>query len=211
MSNTFDRVIIGDLACTDGMLHDEIIAAIRQGTPPPATDTLDHRGRLILAGLVDAHMHTALAIAWPGIEGTAAGGVATFVETPYDLPHPVTDACKLADKIGWVERIAHFDMALYGTILKIGGVGANPELVADSISAFKLSAYEHDAARFPRLDHPTMIKASAAIANTDLPVVVHVEDQKQVECLTAEARGPADRGDNATPHLPATGRDRGVE
>jgi allantoinase len=199
VSNTFDRVIIGDLVCTDRVLRDgyvavrgEIIAAIGQGAPPPATDTLDHRGRLILPGLVDGHMHTASAIGWPGIEGAtrsaAAGGVTTCVDMPYDVPHPVTDGEKLADKIGWVERTAHVDMALYGTILKTGGVGAIPELAAGGISAFKLSTYEYDAVRFPRIDHPTMVEAFAAIARTGLPVAVHNEDQELVARLTAAAR-----------------------
>ena len=200
MSIPFERVILGDLVTTDRVLRDgyvavrgETIAAIGQGAPPPATETLDHRGRLILPGLVDGHMHTASAIGWPGIEGAtrsaAAGGVTTCVDMPYDVPHPVTDAGKLADKIGWVERTAHVDMALYGTILKTGGVAAIPDLAAAGISAFKLSTYEYDAVRFPRIDHPTMVEAFAAIAKTGLPVAVHNEDQELVERLTAEARG----------------------
>jgi len=152
VSNTFDRVIIGDLVCIDPVLRDGIIAAIGQGAPPPATNMLDHRGRLILAGLGDRHVHEASTIGWPGVggapRGAAAGGVTTSVDTPYDLPHPGTTACKLADKIGWAERTAHVDMALYGTILRTGGVDASPELVADGISAFKLSTYEYDAVRF---------------------------------------------------------------
>ena len=79
MLSTFDRVIIGDLVGTDRVLRDgyvavrgEIIAAIGQGAPPPATDMLDHRGRLILPGLVGARMHTASAIGWTGIEGAPA-------------------------------------------------------------------------------------------------------------------------------------------
>jgi allantoinase len=79
-------------------------------------------------------------------------------------------------------------MALYGTILKTGGVAAIPELAAGGISAFKLSTYEYDAVRFPRIDHPTMVEAFAAIARTGLPVAVHNEDQELVERLTAEAR-----------------------
>jgi len=200
VSIPFERVILGDLVTTDRVLRDgyvavrgETIAAIGQGAPPPATETLDHRGRLILPGLVDGHMHTASAIGWPGIEGAtrsaAAGGVTTCVDMPYDVPHPVTDAGKLADKIGWVERTAHVDMALYGTILKTGGVAAIPDLAAAGISAFKLSTYEYDAVRFPRIDHPTMVEAFAAIAKTGLPVAVHNEDQELVERLTAEARG----------------------
>lgn len=49
MSDIFDRVIIGDLIGTDGVLRDgyvavrgKIIAAIRQGAPPPAAELLDH-------------------------------------------------------------------------------------------------------------------------------------------------------------------------
>jgi adenine deaminase len=102
--DTFDRVIIGDRVGTDPALGDEIIAAIGQGAPPPATDMLDHHGRLILAGLVDGHVHNASTIGWPGMEGAprsaAAGGVTTCVDAPYDVPHPGTNACKLADKIG---------------------------------------------------------------------------------------------------------------
>jgi len=106
----------------------ETIAAIGEGTPPPAGETIDHSGKLILPGLVDGHMHTSSSTGWPGIEtatkSAAAGGVTTCVDMPYDVPRPVTDAAILADKIGWVERTAHVDMALYGTITKTGGIDA---------------------------------------------------------------------------------------
>jgi allantoinase len=101
--------------------------------------------------------------------------------------HPVTDACKLADKIGWVERTAHVDMALYGTNLKTGGVGASPELVASGISAFKFSTYEYGAGRL-RASTIQRWSTSSRRSRTDLPAVVHIEDQEPVERLTAEAR-----------------------
>jgi allantoinase len=199
VSAPFDRVIIGDLVDTSRVLRDgyvavrgETIAALGQGARPPASETINHRGSLIFPGLVDGHMHTSSAIGWAGIEGAtrsaAAGGVTTCVDMPYDVPHPVTDAAKLTDKISWVERTAHVDMALYGTITKTGGVDAIPELAAGGISAFKLSTYEYDPVRFPRIDHPTMVAAFAAIATTGLPVAVHNEDQELVERLTAGAR-----------------------
>lgn len=199
MSQPFERVIIGDVVGTDSILRDgyvavrgETIAAVGAGAAPPAVEMLDYRGRLILPGLVDGHMHTSSAIGWIGIEGAtrsaAAGGVTTCCDMPYDVPDPVTDAAKLEDKIGWVNRTAHVDMALYGTITKSGGVGAIPELAAGGISAFKLSTYEYDAHRFPRIDHPTMLGAFREIARTGLPVAIHNEDQELVESLTAEAR-----------------------
>lgn len=199
MSAPFDSVFLGDIVTATSVLprgyigvRGEIIAAIGQGEPPPATRVFDHTGKLILPGLVDGHMHTSSSMGWAGIEGAtrsaAAGGVTTCVDMPYDVPKAVTDSGILMDKIGWVERTSHVDVALYGTIRKAGGVEAIAELAASGISAFKLSTYEYDAVRFPRIDHPTMVAAFREIAKTGLPVSVHNEDQELVERLTAEAK-----------------------
>ena len=199
MSSPFDRVFLGDVVAAAGLFEDgyvavrgERIAAIGCGEPPPAAEVVDHSGRLILPGLVDGHMHTSSAIGWPGIEGAtrsaAAGGITTCVDMPYDVPQAVTDAGALAEKIGWVDRSAHVDVALYGTIRKDGGVDAIPELAAGGVSAFKLSTYEYDPVRFPRIDHPTMEAAFREIAKTGLPCAVHNEDQELVERLTRDAR-----------------------
>jgi allantoinase len=195
-------VISGTVVTTDAIVREgyvavrgETIAAIGQGTPPPAVQTISYGENLILPGLVDGHMHTSSSTGWPGIEtasrSAAAGGVTTCCDMPYDVPHPVTDAALLQDKIGWVERTSHVDMALYGTITKTGGVHAIPKLAACGISAFKLSTYEYDAVRFPRIDHPTMLAAFREIAKTGLPCAIHNEDQELVETLTAEARAAA--------------------
>ncbi|MSO90623.1 MAG: allantoinase [Acetobacteraceae bacterium] len=199
MAEPFDRVILGDIVTTDRVLprgyvalRGEVITAIGQGEPPPASDTIDHRGKLVLPGLVDGHMHTSSALGWAGIENAsrsaAAGGVTTCCDMPYDVPAPVTNARLLEQKITVVNRSSHVDMALYGTILKTGGVHAIPDLAASGISAFKLSTYEYDPVRFPRIDHPTMVEAFAEIAKTGLPVAIHNEDQELVERLTAEAK-----------------------
>ncbi|MBR0643484.1 dihydroorotase [Plastoroseomonas hellenica] len=201
----FDRVILGDLVLPDGVLHGgyvavraEAIAAIGQGAPPPAAEIADHRGRLVLPGLVDGHMHTSSALGWAGIEGAtlsaAAGGVTTCVDMPYDVPRPVTDAGILAEKIAVVERTAHVDVALYGTITKTGGVDAIAGMAEGGVCSFKLSTYEYDAVRFPRIDHPTMVAAFREIAKTGLMVGVHNEDQEIVERLSAEAKAAGNTG-----------------
>jgi allantoinase len=195
----FDTVFMGDIVTGDEVLADGwiaarggTIAAIGSGSPPEATSVHDHRGCSILPGLVDGHMHTSSAIGWDGIAGAtraaAAGGVTTCVDMPYDVPQAVTDASVLAAKIARVEATAHVDVALYGTIRKHDGIGAIAELAAGGITAFKLSTYEYDAVRFPRIDHPTMLEAFREIARTGLPVAVHNEDQELVESLTDAAR-----------------------
>ena len=199
MSSAYDRVFLGDIVAPSGVIPNgyvairgETIAAIGHGEPPPAAETVDHTGKLIFPGLVDGHMHTGSSIGFPGIEGAtraaAAGGVTTCVDMPYDVPHSIHSAALLAEKTGWIDRTAHVDVALYGTIKKTGGVEAIEELAAGGITAFKLSTYEYDAVRFPRIDHPTMVEAFTRIAKTGLPVAVHNEDQELVERLTDEAR-----------------------
>lgn len=199
LSAPFDRVVCGDLVTAEGILargfvaiRGETIAAIGQGAPPPARMIDDHAGRLIFPGLVDGHMHTSSAMGWGGIEHAtrtaAAGGVTTVCDMPYDIPRPVTDATIFSEKVAVVNRTAHVDVALYGTITKTGGVARIPELAAAGASAFKLSTYEYDPVRFPRIDHREMEHAFRLIAQTGLMVAVHNEDQELVEALTAEAK-----------------------
>ncbi|MBX6386989.1 MAG: amidohydrolase family protein [Microbispora sp.] len=199
MPTPFDRVILGDLVLPDSIIpggyvavRGETIAAIGQGAPPPAAETLDHSGKLILPGLVDGHMHTSSSTGWPGIEGAsmsaAAGGVTTCVDMPYDVPRPVTDAAIFREKVEWVNRTSHVDMALYGTIRKTGGVDAIAGIAEAGACSFKLSTYEYDPVRFPRIDHPTMVAAFREIAKTGLMVAIHNEDQELVVRLTEEAK-----------------------
>jgi allantoinase len=199
MQLPYDRVLRGDLVLPDAVLRDgyvavrgEAIAAIGQGELPPAKQVDDFSGKLILPGLVDGHMHTGSAIGWPGIEGAtataAAGGVTTVCDMPYDVPRAVTSADIFREKVEAVHQFAHVDVALYGTIRKTGGVDAIAGLAEAGASAFKLSTYEYDAVRFPRIDHPTMVEAFREISKTGLMVAVHNEDQELVERMTAEAR-----------------------
>src|SRR4051812_17501283 len=195
----FDRVILGDLVLPDGVLpggwvaiRGEVIAGLGQGAPPPAAAVADHGGMLVLPGLVDGHMHTSSSTGWAGIEGAsmsaAAGGVTTCVDMPYDVPRPVTDAGILREKVAVVEATSHVDMALYGTITKAGGVDAIAGLAEAGVCSFKLSTYEYDAVRFPRIDHPTMLAAFREIARTGLMCAIHNEDQELVIRLTEEAK-----------------------
>ncbi|MDB5416533.1 MAG: allantoinase [Rubritepida sp.] len=195
----FDLVVRGDLVLGDRVLENGyvaisggVIAAIGQGAPPTTAETADHRGKLVFPGLVDGHMHTSSSAGWAGIEGAsrsaAAGGVTTCVDMPYDVPRPVTDASILAEKIAVVNATSHVDMALYGTIRKDGGVDAIAGLAAAGVCSFKLSTYEYDAVRFPRIDNTTMIEAFREIAKTGLMVGIHNEDQEIVEGAIAAAK-----------------------
>jgi allantoinase len=198
-SQPYDLVLTGDVVLSDRVVEGgyvavrgEAVAAIGAGAPPPAKQVAKHDGKLILPGLVDGHMHTSSSTGWPGIEGAtmsaAAGGVTTVCDMPYDVPNPVTSAALFREKVEFVERLSHVDMALYGTIRKDGGLDEIAGIAEAGASAFKVSTYEYDAHRFPRIDHPTMLAAFAEIATTGLMVAVHNEDQELVVKLTEAAK-----------------------
>ncbi|MBE9604601.1 amidohydrolase family protein [Acetobacteraceae bacterium H6797] len=199
MTASFDLVVRGDLVLPEGIsrdswvaVTDEKIVAIGQGEPPAAKALADHRGRYVFPGLVDGHMHTGSAVGFPGIEGAtlsaAAGGVTTVCDMPYDIPKPITNATIFKEKVEAVHKLAHVDVALYATITKHDGVGEIAALADAGACSFKLSTYEYDPVRFPRIDHPTMIQAFAEIAKTGLMVGVHNEDEELVMQLTAQAK-----------------------
>jgi allantoinase len=195
----FDRLVLGDIVTPERVIErgwvgisGETIAGLGQGAAPQGAAVHDFTGHLVFPGLVDGHMHTSSAFGWEGIlhatRSAAAGGVTTVVDMPYDVPRPVTDAAILAEKIDIVTRDAHVDVALYGTITKTGGTQHIAGLAAAGVSAFKLSTYEYDAVRFPRIAPIEMTHAFSLIAETGIPVALHNENQELVEALTAAAK-----------------------
>ncbi|HXM58179.1 MAG TPA: amidohydrolase family protein [Candidatus Dormibacteraeota bacterium] len=193
----------GALAVRDGRIAD----VFEPGVAVDAAEVRDYAGRYVLPGLVDTHVHT-LSTPAEGIArataAAAAGGVTTIVDMPYDSPEPVIEAGRFREKVAQVREQAHVDVGLYATIAKIDGVEAIPELVAAGPLAFKLSLYETDAHRFPRIADGDLLAAFEALAASDLPIVLHAELQEIVDRLVA--RGLAAGEDDPAAH----GRSRPV-
>ena len=187
-----DLLIRGDLVLPDRVLPDGYvavaggrIAAVGQSDPPPAREMRDYRDHLVFPGIVDGQVHAGSADGFAGIEdltrSAAAGGVTTVVDMPYDEPDPVTTCDLLGAKRRVLEATAHVDVALYATVAKDVDVTMIPRLAAAGACAFKISTYESHPKRFPRISHPAMERAFAAIAETGLSVAVHNEDQELVD------------------------------
>src|SRR5271167_2658940 len=91
------------------------------GAVPAARRVVDARGRWILPGAVDAHVHCFSEPAEGFANATraaAAGGVTTIIEMPYDANAPVVAADVLDRKKDLLRRDAVVDVALLGTIRK---------------------------------------------------------------------------------------------
>ena len=192
----YDLLVRGDLVLPGAVLRGGALAVrdgriagvFEPGVAVEAAEVRDYSGRYVLPGLVDTHVHllsTPVEGVATGTAAAAAGGVTTIVDMPYDSPDPVIEAGRFREKAAQIAEQAHVDVGLYATIAKVDGIEAIPELLAAGPLAFKLSLYETDAHRFPRIADGDLLAAFEALADARLPVVLHAELQEIVDRLVA--------------------------
>ena len=213
---SFDLVVAGRLALPNAApapgelgIRDGRIAAI--GAPGSLAGhlRLDAGAGLVLPGVVDAHVHTR---SEPG-EGVArattaaaAGGVTTVVDMPYDDPTPVTTAAAFSRKVADVEREAVTDVALWATIARSGGLDAVEPLVAAGACGFKVSTFETDPIRFPRIPDGEIYLAMHRVRDAGSLIAFHAENDEVVRRLTLdlEAQGRSDPAAHADSRPPVS-------
>jgi allantoinase len=197
MSEAFARVFRGDIVTSaeivrDGWIAERAgrIAAIGQGATPPAAETIDHSGRLILPGLVDGHMHTSSHAGWAGIEAAtrcaAAGGVTTIVDMPYDDGCLIATADRFRAKVAEASAQTRVDFALYATVDPAEGAERIGELVEAGAAAFKFSTFGTHPTRFPRIPPQLLYACFRRIGPRGLVAGIHNENDEMVRAFTAE-------------------------
>ncbi len=189
----------GDIVREDGSILKDGWLVVESGsivavspTPWPGATVTDVRGRLILPGAVDAHVHCR-SDPEEGIGATttaaAAGGVTTVVDMPFDSPdRPVRTAETFAAKVEDVRKEALVDVGLYATFAPEGSLEPIRQLAGLGAAGFKVSTYGVDAVRFPRIPDGQLVEAFREIASTGLPVAAHQENQEVVDSAIARLR-----------------------
>jgi len=165
----------------------------------PASDSMDDYGdAYILPGVIDGQTHAGSQIGFPGLGPTtvaaAMGGVTTIVDMPYDEPDPITDRPLLDQKIAAIHTHAICDVALYGTVGKSPVAEDVASLIAGGVCAFKISAFEADAHRFPRIDNGAALDLMHMLSPAGLPLCIHNEDQEIVARSVAQLKSQGKTG-----------------
>ena len=188
---TLDLVVRGDVVlpadlAQDGAvgIHGGRIVGIFDGSTVPAhRRAIDARGQYVLPGIIDAHVHC-YSTPNEGFTGAtrsaAAGGVTTIVEMPYDQGRPVISLERFADKVKRLEAESLVDVALLATIKKTGGLDQIAPLASAGACGFKVSLYESDPDRFPRIPDYELLQAFALVRQTGLPIGLHCENDELV-------------------------------
>ena len=182
----YDLIIKGNAVLSDRVLYDAVVAVkdgkiaavLPPGSDAEATERIDATGRYVLPGAIDAHVHCYSSLDegfTKASRAAAAGGVTTIIEMPYDATGMIcTEELFLAKK-EVLERESVVDMALLATIAKQDGLDQIPLLARAGACGFKVSMFNTDSFRFPRIDDGELLDAFAAIAETGCPVGVHAE------------------------------------
>jgi allantoinase len=194
-----DLVVVGDVVTPTGVLRAGAVAIengriVEVGTSASSVDArerLEMAGRWVMPGAIDAHVHCFSAPQEGFVNATraaAAGGVTTIIEMPYDAGEPVVSRERLERKIERLEREAVVDVALLGTVRKTKGLDEIPRLADGGVCGFKLSMYETDPERFPKIANGDLLDAFHRVRAAGLTVGVHAEDGDIVDPIVAAYR-----------------------
>lgn len=188
MSNKFDTVIKGQLVLENEVVVGEIgisngkIKAIHKDEGSLEGEKyLDFGQQYIFPGMIDAHVHC-----YSNLEegftltsrSAAVGGITTFMDMPYDRPNPINQVEIFKAKVQKLEKEAVVDIGLWATISKRNGIDQIKPLSEAGAMAFKMSTFETDEHRFPRIPDPEILKAMEVLKETGLRAAFHSENDE---------------------------------
>lgn len=193
--STYQLVVRGCLVLEDGVaagelgIHNGVIDTIslEQGTLK-GERMLDFGESYVFPGLIDAHVHCYTNPEEGFISNTAAaavGGFTTILDMPYDSPHPITSVERFKEKVKLLEREAIVDVGLWATVAK-GGADQIGPLAEVGAMAIKLSTFESDPYRFPRIPDHEVLQALQIARQTGLRVAFHSENGEIIGHMIAE-------------------------
>lgn len=184
--NTFDKVLQGQIVLENKVINGEV--GIKKGKIASIStykgdffseNVIDFGNNYIFPGFIDVHVHC-FSNPDEGFakvsKSAATGGITSFLDMPYDLPNPINNVDEFIKKKNRLEEESVVDVGLIATIKKENGLDQIVPLAEAGATAFKMSLFETDPYRFPRIPDYEILDAFELIKETGLRVGFHAEN-----------------------------------
>ena len=191
----------GGVAIDEG----KIVLVGKEAHLPSADSIIDVKGRLILPGMIDAHVHfrdpakeggdPQMEDFASGTAAAAAGGITTVFDMPGSAP-PVLSASVLEDKVRAIQNKAYVNFGLYGGA-GIQNLEHFKELASAGVIAFK--TFMITGSSYCATDDLSLLRVFEGVAATDLPCSVHAETGSVVDYLIGRLSAEGRRDPSAHP------------
>ncbi|MFJ5760789.1 dihydroorotase family protein [Neobacillus sp. NPDC093182] len=206
--NNYDVVIKGNVVLPTEVLYDaslavkdgKIVGIFKEDIKVRGKENIDAHGHYVLPGAIDAHVHCYSSLDegfTTASRSAAAGGVTTIIEMPYDATGMVCTEELFLQKKERLDKETIVDMAMLATIQKKKGLDQIPLMAKAGACGFKVSMFNTDSFRFPRIDDGELYEAFHKFAETGCPVGVHAETDEIVQKFIEKYR---EEGDDPRSH-----------
>lgn len=183
-----DLIVTGSRVVTPGgerpaqiwIREGKIDAVTLPGPLPTDTPVVDAHDRVVLPGLVDAHVHINEPgrTEWEGFlsatQAAAAGGVTTLVDMPLNSIPATTTVAALEIKREAARGRLFVDCAFWGGVVP-GNTGELAGLIAAGVAGFKAFLVPSGVEEFPHVNERELRLALPLLARSARPLLVHAE------------------------------------
>lgn len=162
----------------------KIISVIPQLLPredfPADASYVDHSPKLLMPGLVDAHVHlnepgrTEWEGFWTGTRAAASGGVTTVVDMPLNAIPPTTTLKGFEEKLKASRGQCWVDVGFYGGVIP-GNASELKPLVEAGVRGFKGFLIESGVDEFPAVSSKDVALAMEELKDSPTTLMFHAE------------------------------------
>ena len=176
-----DRVITpGGIRKATVLISDGKIADIINHEPQGDFDIIDLGSSVLMAGIVDPHVHINEPgrTEWEGFDtatkAAAAGGITTLVDMPLNSNPVTTTVSAFEEKIKSASGLLHVNCGFWGGVVPGNDKEIIP-LIEKGVLGFKAFLTHSGIDEFPNVTESDLKKAMPLIASHGLPLLVHCE------------------------------------